>query len=187
MDAAGRKLPSDASRRAAPARIAGATMLGVSAVLTGVGTALPWLTETAVLPVRHRATLETPFTAPGVSFGNGWIVVLAAVLLAALAVSAALVRRPRFDWLVLVPVVIGGLALGDWLGALNVGGAEVPAGVPVSLTGILLATPATAILRRGRASGRLAIAAATLVATGVALLLGVLFYSVAPITVYRAF
>lgn len=188
MDAAGRKPPSETIHRPqAPARIAGLVALVASAVLTGVGTALPWLTQVATLPAPQRHTQEVTYTFAGIEFGNGWFVIFSAALLAVAALEAAILRRQWIDWLVLLPVAIGGLSLGHWLGALNRGGSEFPIGVGVSLAGILLATPTVALLHRGRVPARLAIAAATLVATGVALLLGALLETVAPISVYRTF
>lgn len=161
--------------------------LVVSGVLAGVGTALPWLTQVATLPAPQRHTQEVTYTFPGIEFGNGWFVIFAAALLVIVALEAVVLRRRWIDWLVLLPVVIGGLSLGHWLAALNRGGSEFPIGVGVSLAGILVATPAVAMLHRGRVPARLAIAAATLVATGVALLLGALLEMVAPISIYRTF
>lgn len=168
-------------------RIAGLTLLAASAVLTGVGTALPWLTETAILPAPDQQTHEVGYAFAGLEYGNGWIVLFAGVLIAALTVASALIRDPRLHRPLLVPVVVGALALGDWLGALSRGGSELPAGVAISLAGLLLATPAAALLHPGRAPARLGIAAATLVATGFGLLAGVLVEMVIPILVLRTF
>lgn len=169
-------------------RIAGVGALLLSAVVAGVGTALPWL---SVTPVSHgsRALAERDAVAfPGIVYGNGLYVVLAALLLALVAVLAVVRGHAWQDWLVLVGVVVGALALGHWVATLNQGGNQVPpAGVVVSVAGILLATPAAALLHRGRVRARLVIAAATLFATAVPFLSGGILYGFAPISVYPVF
>ncbi len=185
---AGRKRPFERVGGASePARIAGVGALLLSAVLIGVGAGLPWLTQVGTVPVAAGHVQKVTYTYAGIEYGNGWFAILAAVLLAAVAVGAVVLGRGRLEWMVVVPVVVGGLSLGDWLSALRGTGVAFPAGVAVSLAGLLLASPAVAALRRARLSGRLAIAAVTLTATGLALLLGALLGLAAPIFVVRAY
>ncbi|MGH7918723.1 MAG: hypothetical protein ACREQM_02130, partial [Candidatus Dormibacteraceae bacterium] len=142
------------ARSLTPVWIAGLAVLALAVILTCAGTALPWLTEVESLPIpagSHRS--EPVYTQLGLQAGNGWVVLVAGILLAACLALLAALRRPGLLWIVIVPVALGGLAIGDWLAAL--GGTEgFPLGLGVSLLGLLLVTPAGALLRAGRPAAR---------------------------------